>query len=175
MKNIADFTIETERLLLIPISLAYRDNIYKEFTLEVARYLVPQPTGNIENTIYFINDSREKNLKNEALQLIAIDKISKEFLGCVGLHDLNTKIPELGLWFKKSVWGKGYGKESMAALKNWADKNINYEYISYPIFKENIASQKIAEYLGGEITEELISKNQNGIEFNEVKYLIRKN
>jgi ribosomal-protein-alanine N-acetyltransferase len=174
MKDIKNFKIETERLILVPIDLAYKDDIFREFTLEVARFLVPQPTGDMANTIYFITDSREKTLNNAELQLIALDKATNEFMGCVGLHDIDTKIPELGLWFKKSVWGKGYGKESMLALKKWADNNLKYDTINYPIFKENIPSQKIAEFLGGVIAAELISKNQNGLEFNEVRYSIKK-
>lgn len=174
MKNIEDFKITTDRLIMIPISLAYKDNIFREFTKEVARYLFPQPTGNIANTIYFIKDSRQKTLNDTELQLVALNKNTKEFLGCVGLHEIDTQTPELGLWFKKSVWGKGYGKESMVALKQWAEANLDYDNINYPVFKENLPSRKIAELLGGVISKELIGKNQNGIDFNEIRYLIKK-
>ena len=175
MINLDEFKIETKRLLLVPINLIYQNDIFKEFSLEVARFLTPQPTGNIENTIYFINDSREKTSQGSQIQLVALNKDTKEFLACVGLHEINTKTPELGLWFKKSAWGLGYGKESMLALKQWADKNLDYDYINYPVYKENTPSRKIAEFLGGEVSEELKSKNQNGVEFDEVRYSIKSN
>ncbi|MFZ4632306.1 MAG: GNAT family N-acetyltransferase [Patescibacteria group bacterium] len=175
MENIDDFKIITEHLILVPINIIYKDTLFKEFTPEVARFLTPQPTGNIENTIFFINDSRGKTIRGEELQLIALNKGTNEFLGCIGLHEINTKQPELGIWFKKSAWGKGYGKESMLALKQWADNNLDYEDIAYPVFKENIPSRKIAEFLGGIIIAELKSKNQNGMEFDEVKYIIKRN
>jgi RimJ/RimL family protein N-acetyltransferase len=169
-----DFKIITERLLLVPINILYQADIFQEFTEDVARYLVPQPTGDIDDTISFINDSLEKTLGGQELQLVALDKKTKEFLGCLGLHEINTKKPELGLWFKKSVWGLGYGKESMLALKNWAEANLEYENIIYPVFKDNLPSRKIAEFLGGKIIKEFIGKNFKGEESEEIEYLIEK-
>jgi len=169
-----DFKIITERLLLVPINILYQADIFREFTEDVARYLVPQPTGDINDTVNFINDSFEETRQGRELQLIALDKKTKEFLGCVGLHKINTKKPEFGLWFKKSVWGLGYGKDSMLALKNWAEVNLEYEYIIYPVFKDNLPSRKIAEFLGGKIAREFIGKNFKGEESEEIEYLIEK-
>jgi RimJ/RimL family protein N-acetyltransferase len=167
-----NFQIVTDRLILVPINISYKEEIFKEFTEEVARFLFPQPTEDIQNTINFINESVVKNLAGLELQLVALDKNTKEFLACIGLHDTNTKKPELGLWFKRSAWGVGYGKESALALKKWADLNLDYENISYPVFKENLASRKIAEFLGGKIVREFIGKNIRGVENEEVEYFI---
>lgn len=166
--------IFTDHLLLVPIALNYRDDIFHEFTEEVALYLNPQPTGDVKDTENFINDSLNKNFSGEGLQLVALDKDTLEFLGCLGLHQINTPIPELGLWFKKSVWGRGYGKESMAALKRWADDNLDYKKIRYPVFKANISSRKIAEFLGGELTREFIGENQKGQKREELEYFIER-
>lgn len=167
-----EFQIVSERLVLVPISLEYKDNIFKEFTEEVARYLMPQPTGDIKDTINFINDSSGKTCKGEELQLVALNKNSWEFLGVIGMHRINTKIPELGLWFKKSVWGLGYGKESMLAIKKWAEANLDYENISYPVYVENLPSRKIAEFLGGKIAKKFVGKNQRGVKHDEIEYWI---
>ncbi len=167
-----DFKIETDRLLLIPISSVYRDDIFREFTEEVARYLLPQPTGNINDTTEFIVSSSAKNMAGDGLQLVAIDKNTKEFMACVGLHKIKTSVPELGLWFKKSVWGQGYGKEAMVALKKWADENLDYEKIRYPVYKANVPSRKIAEFLGGVVERELITQDSRGRDFEEVEYFI---
>ena len=169
-----DFKVPTPRLLLIPISLDYKDVIFKELTEEVARFLLVHPTGDIQDTINFINNSLAQMAKGEKLQLVALDKETKEFLGCISLKKMNTPIPEIGLWLKKSVWGKGYGKESTAALKKWADDNLDYDKILYPAYKINTPSRKIAEFLGGKMVREFIGKNKRGEEFEEVEYLIDK-
>jgi len=166
--------ILTDRLLIKLISLEYTDDIFREFTKEVAHFLIPQPTGDIKDTINFINESRKNSLAGTDLQLVALDRINGEFLACVGIHASDTKIPELGLWFKKSAWGKGYGKESMAALKKWIENNLDYEKIRYPVFKKNIVSCKIVEFLGGKIFKESLVVNQNGEKLVELEYLINR-
>jgi len=164
--------IVTDRLLIKLIGLEYKDDIFREFTKEVARFLIPQPTGEIIDTVNFIDQSRKNSLAGSDLQLIVLDRKNGEFLACVGIHAPDTKVPELGLWFKKSAWGKGYGKESMAALKAWIESNLDYEKIRYPVFKENIASRKIIESLGGKLFKESLVKNQNGEELIELEYFI---
>jgi hypothetical protein len=42
----------------------------------------------------------------------------------------------------------------MIAIKNWADKNVDYEYIVYPVVDNNISSRKIPESMGGKIERE---------------------
>lgn len=169
-----DFEITTDRLSLVVISREYKNDIFWQFTEEVARFLAPQPSGDIDDTVKFINGSRKNTLAGKELQLVVLDKNTRQFLGCVGLHRINTPVPELGIWFKKSAWGAGYGKESMLALKKWADANLNYEKIRYPVFKENLPSRKIAEFLGGKIAREFIGKNARGEENEEVEYFIEK-
>ena len=72
-----------------------------------------------------------------------------EFLGCVGLHRPHTRFPELGIWLKKSAQGMGYGSEAIRALKDWADRNLDYVYLVYPVDRNNSASRRIPESLGG--------------------------
>lgn len=167
-----NFEIITNRLKLVPINLIYQEIIFKEFTPEVTHFLTPQPADDIQDTINFINDSLTKTLFGSELQLVALDKDTQEFLGCVGLHNIDTKTPELGLWFKQSAWGLGYGKESMLALRNWAKDNLTYSHISYPVCKDNLPSRKIAEFIGGKIAREYLGKNSKGEEMAEVEYLI---
>ena len=171
--DLKNFFLETERLLLIPINHEYQADIFREFTPEVAVFLFPQPRPDIQSTVEFIEHSMVNLLKGEDLQLVALDKTTKEFLGCVGLHKLQDEVPELGLWFKRSTWGRGYGRESMLALKEWAKDNLTCSQLKYPVVKDNLPSRKIAEILGGEIIREFVGKNMNGREMEEVEYRIK--
>ncbi|MFA6486161.1 MAG: GNAT family N-acetyltransferase [Candidatus Magasanikbacteria bacterium] len=166
--------LETERLKLVPISMKHLEDIFKEFTSEITTHMFPQPSGNIEDTKKFITDSLNRMKKGENLQLVAEDKNTGEFLGCMGFHEIHRHDPEMGVWLKKSAHGKGYGKEAMKAIKDWADKNISYEYIKYPVVKVNTPSRQIAEFLGGKIAREFIGTNQNGNKMEEVEYRIVK-
>ncbi len=174
IENLLNVKIETERLILKPVSLEYKDMIFSEFTDEVTKFMFPSTPKQIEDTEKFINDSREKIKKGEDFGVSIFNKETNEFLGNGGIHHLDTKTPELGIWIKKSAHGNKYGREAIAGIKEWTDKNIEYEYLLYPVAKENIASRKIPESLGGKVMRELIAKKQNGEDMEEVEYWIYK-
>ena len=166
--------INTERMSLVPISLKYGADICKEFTKEITTHMVPQPSGKIEDVIAFIEKSLNKMRAGKTIQQAIINIESGEFLGCVGLHDIDIKNPKLGIWIKASAHGNKYGREAVRVLKDWADQNLEYEYLEYPVTVENIPSRKIVESLGGKIEREYIDKNQNGEAMNELEYRIYK-
>ena len=142
MKNILSTIIETERLILRPVSLEYKELIFPEFTDNVTTFMFPSAPKKIEETEEFILDSLKKMKNNKDLVVSIFKKDSNEFLGGGGIHNIDTKTPELGIWIKESTHGHKYGREAVAGLKTWADNNLEYDYLSYPVAKENIASQK---------------------------------
>jgi hypothetical protein len=56
------FKIETDRLILDTITLAYAQDIFTEFDEEITKYMFPIPAKEISETENRINDSREKDL-----------------------------------------------------------------------------------------------------------------
>lgn len=78
------------------------------------------------------------------------DAICREFLGIVGLHDLNNDIPELGIWTKTNSHGNHYGREAIGGLIKYAQERGNTKLI-YPVDKKNIASKKIPLFYGGKV------------------------
>ncbi len=170
-ENLLNEKIETERLLLIPISEKYIDEIYEEFTEDVSVFMYPQPTGKIEDTKNFINESRSGLKAGTNLQLVILNKETNEFLGCAGLHNLDKTL-EFGIWLKKSAQGYKYGQEAMQAIKGWADENLNYNYILYPVAEDNIASKKIPEMLGGHIFRAYDDPNAKGVVHHTKEYRV---
>ncbi len=165
-------SIETEHLLLKTISLDYKEDIFKEFTPEITIYMKPKPSENLQEVIDFIESSMKSNSAGTNFQIVIIDKTTEEFVGCGGLHHIDSKTPELGIWIKLSAHGHGYGKEAMQALKKWADKNLDYEYIIYPVAEENIASRRIPESMGGKIEREYDDTNGLGQKLHLLEYRI---
>lgn len=174
MENLLNVEVETERLILKPVSLEYAGMIFPEFTDEITKYMFPSTTKKVEETEKFITDSIEKIKKGIDLNISIFEKNTNEFLGCGGIHHIDTKTPELGIWIKKSAHGKKYGREAVAGLKEWADRNLEYEYLIYPVATENIPSRKIPESLGGKLEREFMGKKQNGEDMPEVEYRIYK-
>ncbi|MBD2357165.1 GNAT family N-acetyltransferase [Tolypothrix sp. FACHB-123] len=166
--------IESKRLILVPISPAYREIIFQEFTPEITEYTYAVSSADIAQTDQFINQSMKELEKGTNLVLVILLKETKEFIGCIGLHDINTNTPELGIWTKKYAHGNYYGREAISILKAWAEQNLNYEYLRYPVDKRNIPSQKIPESLGGIIAAEYDKINLGGKLLHTVEYRLYK-
>lgn len=174
MPNLCCITIFAERVTLKPVSSAYEDAIFREFTEEVAKYTFPKPPEDIVGTRTFIAESRDRMSRGEELVVAALDRSTGMFLGLAGLHRIDTREPEIGIWLAKPAQGKGYGKEIVSALIRWADANLDYDAFSYPVVRENLPSRGLIESLGGEPVSERKAKNARGEEFDEVVYRLPK-
>jgi len=164
--------ISTNRLFLKPISMTYKADIFTELTDEITTYMYHRPAKEISEIEAFINDSIF-GMKNENNLIFVIsNKDSQEFLGCTGIHYINRKSPEIGIWLKKSAHGNGYGLETVTALKKSAEENLDYEYLIYPVAQENIPSRRIPERLGGQIAREYDKTNLSGRVLHVVEYKI---
>jgi len=171
-RNLLEERIETERLFLLPISMKYKEDIFREFTSDITTFMYPAPAKHISETEDFINDSLKGLKENNCLQLVIVDKKSYEFLGCVGLHKIDTKNPEMGIWLKLQAHGLGYGREAVFAIKDWVDQNLDYDYLVYPAADKNIASRKIPEFLGAKVGREYDEVNMEGNKHHYLEYRI---
>lgn len=157
-------TVKTQRLVLQPVSEKYKFQICEEFTAKVTRYMPFNPTGNILETEEFITRSIRELKAGTAIHFCILEKKSHEFFGCCGLHDTDKNAVEIGLWLKKSIHGKGYGIETVKGLIQLVEKNLDIEYLFYPVDKSNLASRKIPEKLGF-ILEKSYDKKKSETEF----------
>jgi RimJ/RimL family protein N-acetyltransferase len=164
--------IKTERLLLKPISYDFTDDIFNEFTQEITKYMFPKPAKSKDETREFIENSLKGLKDGTNLQMVIVNKINNEFIGCIGLHNIDKIDPELGIWIKKSSHNNGYGIEAMDGLIKWANENIKYEYLKYPVDKRNKPSKKIPEKYYGKIMKEYKSIGLGGNECEIYEYWI---
>lgn len=169
-----NLTIKTERLLLKPISLKYLNDIFKEFTEEISFFMFSSSPKRISEAEKSIIDSVEKIKINQEAQQVIMNVSTGEFLGCVSLHHIDTSTPAFGVWLKKSAHGNKYGQEAVRALKNWAESNLEYEYLKYNVAVENVSSRKVVESVGGKIEREFVGKKQDGRKMNKIEYRIYK-
>lgn len=170
--DLSGIEIQTERLLLVAITMDYAEVIFREFQLPVTEFVYSKPATHTGETKEFIQKSIEGLKNGSNLQVVILDKSTKEFLGCAGLHKLTQRDPELGIWVKLSAHGHKYGREAITALKAWADKNVDYDHLRYPVVAQNIPSRKIPESLGGKIATEYDKAMSTGHTHHLVEYWI---
>lgn len=156
----------------MPVEPKHANDIFREFTPQVAAYMARKVYENKDEVMSFIASAHRQRQTGESLRTIITKKDTGEFIGGTGIVRLNTRTPELGVWIKTSAHGNEYGREAVTALKAWADEHIDYDHLIFPVDKRNVASRKIAESLGGVIKKEYTKKNPAGETLDEVEYWI---
>lgn len=165
--------IESERLRIEPVSARFTNEIFTEFTQEIAAFMMPKPATKISETEAFVRLCQERLYEGRDLTMVILDRNSGEFLGCCGLHEREDVVhPELGIWIKKNAHGHRYGREAITAMVKWAEENLRWEYLIYPVDRKNIASRKIPESMGGVIFKEKMEQTVWGGMLDEVVYMI---
>lgn len=74
-------------------------------------------------------------------------KETNELIGVVGLSNLD-KVGELGYWFGKDYWNKGYGTEAAEAMLDYAFNDLDYHRIYARFMVTNPGSGRIMEKIG---------------------------
>lgn len=142
--------IITHRLQIELITKQYIDEIFTEKNnSEVNIYLANKSAESIDALDARINEIMIKNQNHEIIQLQSVDKLNKEFLWLCAIKKPKTLHPEIWLRFKKWARGKWYGKELVTWLLDRIRNNLEYEYIVYETFEDNIWSVSIIESLWG--------------------------
>jgi RimJ/RimL family protein N-acetyltransferase/lysophospholipase L1-like esterase len=167
--------IITKRLRLVSISSEFIDDIFVNFTSEITKYMYPKQAANRSETEEFVTSSMKNNADGIENVVVVINKNTSEFLGCMGVHSLNTLNPVLGLWIKKSAHGHGYGIEGMSALIKYAYEHYNFHHLVYDVDKDNYPSWRIAEKNGGVIRREYVKYGASGNRLNLIEYWLYKN
>ena len=167
--------LRTERLKLLPIGPEYIDDIFANFTLEIVKYMYPKPAEQRSDTEAFVLGSMERYLKGTDIVFAVTKNDTGEFLGCMGIHHLDTLTPVLGLWLKKSAHGHAYGLEGMNAVIRYAFKNLKCHHLIYDVDKDNYPSRRIPELNGGVIQREYVKYGATGNKLNLLEFWLFKN
>ena len=171
-KDVAGLYMEliTDRLSLKPITIDDAKEIFVSFTATVTKYMFPKPADDISETIAFINSSISKYEKKEDIVFVGRLKETNEFIGVFGLHHIDTKTPELGVWIKMKSHGNHYGLEGVTSIVDYAIKHLDYDYLIYPVDRRNIASRNIPQTLGGFVRKSYKEINASGNELDIIVY-----
>ena len=171
-----DFTkliLISERVKLIPISMEYAHDMCRHFTSEVARYMWPSAPKMQEEVNQYIKSQLHKMKLGEEVAMLIISKDASEFLGHACIHQAHSQTPELGIWLKNEACGQNYGYETLNLLKEWANQNLKYKHLKYPVEKNNLPSRKLAVRLGGHVGDEYVKISESGNKLDEVEYWIK--
>ncbi|RWM12878.1 MAG: N-acetyltransferase [Mesorhizobium sp.] len=145
--------ISSPRTLVRPFEPGDAPELFACISPEITRFMAWEPPRTPDafeevwrNWIPSIEDLSD-------LHLVARDRKDGRCLGIVGVHALQSRKPELGIWLRRDVHGQGYGRELVGSVAAWASNHFPVRYFEYPVAEENVASRRIAEAFGGRIAE----------------------
>jgi [ribosomal protein S5]-alanine N-acetyltransferase len=162
--------ITTHRLVLQSPSLDYAEQVYREFDRDITQFVYSEPNRNLEQAQDFIRAARQASIDQTALHLMILTQDTQEFVGMCGIFPLNSNTPEMGIWIKKACQKQGYGREAIAALIDWYDRQIRNRKLLYKVDRLNFPSHKIIRSLGGELIGAEQATNKSGKVLNLLVY-----
>ncbi|TRX16203.1 GNAT family N-acetyltransferase [Flavobacterium franklandianum] len=165
-----NITLETERLILRELQLSDAEAFFAmDRNPNVHQYLWNKPVQKIEKINEIIDSIRKQYVENGIGRFAIISKDTNEFIGWAGLkyntEEVNNKVNfyDIGYRLDEKFWGKGYASEATFAWLNYAFKTMNIKTMEAAAHTENIASNRILQKIGMQMTEQYL---EDGISWN---------
>ncbi len=146
-------TLETDRLILRPISLGDTPAIQKYFdNWEIIKFLqAPWPYPQ-DGAITHIRDVTLPAVKaGEQISWAITMKQTEEFIGRID-YRLKKEPPDRGFWLAIPFQGQGYMTEAIAATQDYIFKDYGLDYFIVKNLKSNTSSRRVKEKTGAIFT-----------------------
>ena len=167
-------TIETELLILRPLTLADAQTAYNGWTgdPEVAKHVSWLPHHSIDDAVKWLKEIEWKH--DEAGNIAANDnyiwgfvlKKTGELFGSGGLiWEEEWQLFQVGYNIMKAHWNCGYTTEAMRGILRFAAANLGIKKVSGGHAKENLASAKVLEKLGFVYDRDSMTPHVDGVRF----------
>lgn len=162
--------LETERLILRPLTLADKDSIFKWASdLRVSKFMRYSNYNSPDDADFWLNNIY---LDEGQLEYGFVWKENKDLIGSGGLiFNPNTNIWTLGYNLRFDMWNKGIATEACKKIIDFARKNYNAKKIESVFAIDNPASGHVMEKLGMKFCEDCeYSKFDGSQTFKAKKY-----
>jgi ribosomal-protein-alanine N-acetyltransferase len=166
-------TIETDRLILRPLTLADAESAYYGWTKdpEANRYVSWLPHDSLEDAKHWLKvvDWDRPNTGDEPRDNYIwgfILKETGELFGSGGLiWENKCQLYQVGYNIKRTHWNNGYTTEAMKAILQYAVSNLGIKKVAGGHAKENLASAKVIEKLGFVYDRDDITPHVDGVRY----------
>lgn len=146
-------TLETERLIIDPISLKHCNEIYLGWLNDPEVYQWLETRGS--QTMQMLKDFVQQHIAKKTNMWAIIIKSSGKHIGNVKMDPINPVhgLGEFGILMgDRSEWGKGYAKEASKKIMDFFfEKDDPLRKITLGVVEQNSAAVKLYEKLGFEV------------------------
>jgi RimJ/RimL family protein N-acetyltransferase len=149
--DLSQTCITSARLTLRAFTAADAAESFAEANARIAKFMSWNPPA-YETEYRTIWQKSLADMKaGSQLSLVIRLTGTSEFIGLTGLEPADSDLLETGVWIKESAQGRGYGREAVAAVIEWASAVFHPSGFLWPVVDENMPSRRLAEALGGKI------------------------
>lgn len=143
--------VETERLILEPVTPAHAEGIY-DAVASSRKELLPWMPWAVDPTP---DNTREKAAQSERdwqagthFHFALVERETGMVLGVAGFNLEGVDVPELHYWIRTDHARRGLTTEAARALIEWASRELRGHRIALWAGRDNAASRRVAEKLG---------------------------
>ncbi|MGI2328286.1 GNAT family N-acetyltransferase [Planococcus sp. YIM B11945] len=144
-------TLETDRLRLVQIGQEYAKPFFDIMSRdEVTRYYGMDSLASPEEAVRIIDSFQTGFELNRGIRWGMVLKETGEFIGTIGLNNLNVKgkKAEVGYELHPDFWGKRIVREANKAVLAYAFNELDLFRMGAVTFPENKASSSVLKKLG---------------------------
>jgi ribosomal-protein-alanine N-acetyltransferase len=141
--------INTERLILLPLSMEHCSKEYLNWLNDPLVYKFLETRGN--QNLEMLKDFIENQIKNKVAIWAITLKSTGKHIGNIKIDPINFKhgFGEYGILMgDKNEWGKGYAKEASIGVIDYFFNEINLRKITLGVVKQNAQAVALYEKLG---------------------------
>jgi 8-oxo-dGTP diphosphatase len=141
--------IDTARLRLRPLRTDDAETVTRLLDdWDVARNTsnIPFPYD-LATALEFVAKVEAENASGRALVFAVEERPAGGLIGCVG-GSIESGRAEVGYWFGRAAWGKGYASEALLRLLRQLFDNYGIESAWASVLPENRASRRVLEKAG---------------------------
>lgn len=142
-------TINTERLILLPLAMEHCSEEYLNWLNDPEVYKFLETRGN--QNMEMLKDFIENQIKNKVAIWAITLKSNGKHIGNIKIDPINFKhgFGEYGILMgEKNEWGKGYAKEASIGVIDYFFNEINLRKITLGVVKQNAQAVALYEKLG---------------------------
>lgn len=167
--------LETERLILMPLSLKHLSETYVNWMndVDVYRYLETGGNYSISDLEKYLKHQEKKNIFFWAIHL----KENNKHIGNIKIDPINKEINsgEYGIMMgDKSEWGKGFAYEASQSVINYCFNTLGLKQITLGVKNENIGAIKLYEKLNFDVYSEVNDTNVDMIsKLDSIRMILR--
>ena len=144
-------TLETERLILRPLTVADAEHIFTTWTSDpqVTRYMIYPTHASVEVTRSWLADVEKNRDSEEEVDLGFELKATGKLIGSGGAYyKADKKAYSIGYNIARDYWGNGYATEAMTAIMQYLIKEKGAKRFISEHAVDNLASGRVMEKLG---------------------------